>query len=289
MVSASDCGFVGNSDVYGFGVRLGTYLQWLSSIIAPNLSREEADAANGMNACYQFAMLAGTIWMTQHHDLLALESFLALLFCFGGVCLSSIQGVKLAWPSSRQQSTTADSNEYSVAALASLSLQVAVVGYGIWLVFVGLDKLGRTPQNCPEKAFFFCAVPLFGWYRTFLKVIFICSACVLAIWLLLQAGWLFRSCVEWLETWADVPETDAEVDIAPRPFLSSSLAIGILGLGVFVTAIELTLHWNDVKEVYSAGSFSQLFPLLVGVSSFLRLGYKVGVAVWRGDVRLSPV
>jgi hypothetical protein len=42
-----------------------------------------------------------------------------------------------------------------------------------------------------------------------------------------------------------------------------------------VTATELTLRWNDINEVYSFGSFSQVFPLVVGASSFLRFCYKL--------------
>jgi hypothetical protein len=78
MATASVCGFSGNSDVYGLGVRLGTYLQWLSSIIALNLSREEANFMYGMNVCYQLATLAGTIWVTHHHASFALDSFVAI-------------------------------------------------------------------------------------------------------------------------------------------------------------------------------------------------------------------
>jgi hypothetical protein len=104
-------------------------------------------------------------------------------------------------------------------------------------VFVGLDRLDRTPPSCLEKAFVFYPAPVFGWCRSFLKVMSICSACVLAVWLLLAGDWLFRSYVEWLETWAEVPRAEVEMDTAPRRFLSRSLAIGILGLGVFVSDV----------------------------------------------------
>ena len=276
MIDRFVCEFTGNSDIYGLGVRLGTYIQWLSAIIALNLSREEAESMLSMVVCYQFAMLTGTIWITQHHTSLALESIIAILFCFGGVCVSSTQEFSVTKLSALQQT--------------SLFLQAAVVGYGTWLVFYGLDELNRTPWECPEKAFFFCPAPLFGWYRTILKVVFVCSACALAIWLLLVVAWLCRSCFVWLETWEDESEPEAEssdLTTNQRSLLSRSLAVGVLGLAIFVASIELTLHWNNVRGVYSLASFSQLFPLVIGASSFARLVYKVGSAVWKGDLRFA--
>ena len=42
--SLCDSGFVGNSDIYGLGVRSGLYLQWVSSLLANHLLREESTA-----------------------------------------------------------------------------------------------------------------------------------------------------------------------------------------------------------------------------------------------------
>ena len=35
-----DSGFIGNSDIYGLGVRSGLYIQWVSSLLAKHLLRE---------------------------------------------------------------------------------------------------------------------------------------------------------------------------------------------------------------------------------------------------------
>ena len=54
-----DSGFIGNSDVYGVGVRSGLYIQWVSSIVANHLLREESTALMNTYLIFHIAL-----WIT---------------------------------------------------------------------------------------------------------------------------------------------------------------------------------------------------------------------------------
>ena len=63
---------------------------------------------------------------------------------------------------------------------------VALILYGIWLVYIGMDGMAHPP--CSGAAFFFAKVDLYHWYGTFLKVVFTITAvlCTLSIILSLK-------------------------------------------------------------------------------------------------------
>ncbi|AEO54521.1 hypothetical protein MYCTH_2297171 [Thermothelomyces thermophilus ATCC 42464] len=90
--SESTCGFEGNSDIYGLGIRVGIYLQWLAAIAAEMASPADVDAAQAAEASYQLAMFSGLILVTQDLTIgvFAVEAFLVLLFCFAGVWVGSV-------------------------------------------------------------------------------------------------------------------------------------------------------------------------------------------------------
>ena len=54
-----DSGFIGNSDVYGVGMRSGLYIQWVSSILANHLLREESTALMNTYLIFHIAL-----WIT---------------------------------------------------------------------------------------------------------------------------------------------------------------------------------------------------------------------------------
>ncbi|KAL2167645.1 hypothetical protein VTG60DRAFT_946 [Thermothelomyces hinnuleus] len=86
------CGFEGNSDIYGLGIRVGIYLQWLAAIAAEMASPADVEAAQAAAASYQLAMLSGLILVSQDPTIgvFAVEAFLVLLFCFAGVWVGSV-------------------------------------------------------------------------------------------------------------------------------------------------------------------------------------------------------
>ncbi len=79
----SQCGFDGNSNIYGLVVRVGIYLQWLTSMISETLVLQAVESTREANATYQIAMLAGLVQITiTDSDTIAIEGYITLLFYF---------------------------------------------------------------------------------------------------------------------------------------------------------------------------------------------------------------
>ncbi|KAI9868845.1 MAG: hypothetical protein M1813_004696 [Trichoglossum hirsutum] len=76
-------GFKGQSDLYGLGIRLGVYLQWISSQAANCLLPDEMPNALDTNSIFLFAVFIALAKATLNHKLHAAEVFVMLQICFG--------------------------------------------------------------------------------------------------------------------------------------------------------------------------------------------------------------
>lgn len=186
-------GFEGDQDTYGLGIRIGLYLQWITSSIAYNFVPAEAVTMRGVNNSFQLAMFAGLLFVTvtKGSDLYAVEGYLILLFCMGGVCSggslstqeqntrgdggsSGVGGGTSQSASARSSAPFAYFESTTAGGLVRLAIGCAFVAYGLWFVFVGMD--GMKAPECARSAFFFARVDLFGWFRSLLKALFVLSA-----------------------------------------------------------------------------------------------------------------
>ncbi len=279
------CGFDGNSDIYGLGVRVGVYLQWLTSIFAENLYEPAVRSTRETNTTYQIAMLVGFIQITTSHwdKIKAIEGFITLLFCFSGACVSLTQAhLGYGAKSGHGAGDTAGS---SSRAAGDLLVSMAICAYGIWFLFFGLDKLPRTA--CAESVFFFARVGLFGWFRTFLKTVFIAGLTGSAFMMLFCVDSLWRDLRELMSRWGHTGSPSPSAEIirtvnarAPR-FLGS-----IAALAVFIMAVELTLDWNQVRGIDTCATFGQLFPLAVGAGNLGRVGFRLLRSSFEGETRI---
>lgn len=58
------CGFSGNPEFYGFGIRLGIYLQWLAAILANAFLKEAVAGSLETNTVFLLALTVSTIYAT---------------------------------------------------------------------------------------------------------------------------------------------------------------------------------------------------------------------------------
>ena len=68
----------------------------------------------------------------------------------------------------------------------------------------------------------------------------------------------------------------------------------MVGFAVFIhsiVGIELTLHWNQISDVYTIRSLGQLIPFVIAVVEFARFAFKlakkVGESIRNGDAANS--
>ena len=86
-----ELGFVGNSDIYGLGVRSGLYIQWVTSLLANHLLREESRALMRSYLIFHIALCIAVVVLTlQKTCTFAVEIMLLYYLVYGGfICVFS--------------------------------------------------------------------------------------------------------------------------------------------------------------------------------------------------------
>ena len=156
------CGFDGNPDLYGLGLRLGFYIQAASTTLAMMALYRETIYIWSSSIAFVMAtfvvLLRDTILKTLYAQEVALVTWL-LIFQVGRL-VPLIAGVERYGVNLMNQ---------GLLFLFSV-LSMAIHGYFVWFWNVGLDAMPRT--TCDEYAFAFARVDLRGGFRTFNKVWF---------------------------------------------------------------------------------------------------------------------
>jgi hypothetical protein len=193
-------------------------------------------------------MLAGlfVITKTRAGHLYAAEAYVVLLFCVGWIFSASTS----PWRRRKKGSlgNLGRLGPSDVGALVRLALGLVTCGYGIWFAFHGLDSM--LHPACSRSAFFFGRVRVFGWFRSFLKCVFV-GGLVMASALLLNATTsVIIDGYGWVKNWTDtLDEESVEEGKTKSPSLLVALT-SLIALSVFVVAVELTLYWNRVQGVW---------------------------------------
>lgn len=275
------CGFVGDDNTYGLGIRIGIYFQWITSSIAYNFVPEEAVTMRGVNNCFQAAMFAGLLFITitKGPELYAVEAFMMLIFCMGGVCSGDNPEVGEAGKEKSKKYAYFDAT--TLGSLIRFSLGVGFCAYGVWFTFKGMDKMKHPP--CSTFAFFLVRVNLYGWFRTFWKIMFTLGALMYATIIigctptLVMRYWQFLLAPDKQDSASQNTEDGdpKAVDTASTSNLTLST-----GLILFIIGVEMMIRWNHIVGVNSLGSTGQLLPLIIGVGGMFRVIHCLFKGLW---------
>jgi hypothetical protein len=261
------CGFEGNPDLYGQGIRAGIYLQ-AASVALATLFRQTAtlDKISYSGGIFQFALTVSILILTATSpDFKAVEAALVVLL---GLCSSS-QRVALPgaiiprrpWTLKRIQFWIGDSG----LPIFRYIVEMVLLGYSVWFWFRGLDLLPHS-DTCTTYAFFFARVDLYGWFRILSQVYIVI---VMACHLLVVTG---------LGLWKMLGEKILGRDELPgaeelSAFLEeSALVFGLMRLSLFLflaLSVEFMVRWNSITSVSSVSNIGQLIALLVGLGVFV--------------------
>lgn len=290
--SEEGCGIAGNFDAYGLGIRLGLYLQWLTSSITYLRVPKEAANARGINNCFQAAMFAGLIFLTVRKQavLHAAEAFLMLVFCMGGTCAGIIPPgfkdvVTGVFSTLRGRSQRLEYSSSVASGLERCMLNFAVLSYGVWFTFKGMNHMLHPP--CTTYVFFFAKVDLSDWFRVLFKMIFSLAAIVFAVFVIFELLYATFASYQFLsgdrheyegvgQNKGTTPITGDQLrDNGPfsrEVYLSIGYGTSVM-LGCFVIMIELMIRWNRISGVNRIDSTSQLIPLVISIGGLLRVAY----------------
>lgn len=152
------CFFPCSADIYGLGIRLGIYLQWLGTYIANRYCPEAIGELLDTNTLFLFALLVATILVSvQEDDIHPVEIMVVLYIMFGG--LASIFTIKGYRTLLRPRHPT-DFHFSLFGIMVRTYLRAAISAYAIWFLFSGIYEFAPAP--CSSDIFFFARLELMG-------------------------------------------------------------------------------------------------------------------------------
>ena len=165
------CGFVGDSDVLGIGIRIGYYTQALSVWFANYFILSEAKALRSINLLFLVALFIGLVWLSHRPEgTHAIEVFLLLRLLFATWYVGVLDRSKFSKKHWRKS--------YMWVVIRECCL-LGLLSYAVWFAWIGLDRLEKTP--CGSFVFFIVKVSLYGWYRSDFKVLSVSALCFGAV------------------------------------------------------------------------------------------------------------
>lgn len=213
-----ECGFAGNADIYGIGIRIGYYTQALAVWFAGFFHFREAQVLQETNKIFLFALVvAGLIYVSKAQTTYAVEAFLLLQ-------IGLVVGLLSVMDSKRY------SSRYSRTSVERLISRLTIMGAGLlfnvcfW--WRGLDIMLETPCRGPSRPltvgdrgpvhadnnatyiWFFARFSIYGWLRTLGRVL----SLYLAIGSVLTLG--FADAVELLQRWRQRKTRKTFIDAA---------------------------------------------------------------------------
>ncbi|KAF2810533.1 uncharacterized protein BDZ99DRAFT_476685 [Mytilinidion resinicola] len=256
---APQCGYQGNADLYGLGVRLGLYFQ----LFAATLVAQCLPASRNR----RFFRIASAALGASTFIVLAMQTAKQQVFGVEVNTILWVLGLQLMGTATPPSAIAID-----IFALAkSMLLYFPLAIYQLWFFFHGLDVLPRT--ECPDEyAFFFAKVSLWHWFRKLSEAF--------SILMILGYTLFFALIVSARKEFNEAGEASAELQAAwssKHPFRQLLGAIMYYAFASIFTILpaELTIKWNKVKGVNRIDSVSQLVPFVLGLGQLLDVLYRI--------------
>ena len=214
-MAAASCSLEGNSDLYGLGIRLGVYLQLITTLLSNHFLPKELSGAWDANFVFLAALLiAGVKGAAQAHGLCAAEAFvilqmmlaflLSVFTSYGNLFLAAIDciasGIDGNWlPDSKNVVKVFSELGQAHGAFSSMGgysravIVFAIATFNVWFWFPGVLSLGAVGSGCSTRVFLFTSVDANGPAQIVFRLL---SALMLMYrvfcFLLLLSPWLLR-------------------------------------------------------------------------------------------------
>lgn len=205
------CGFSGNADVYGVGIRIGYYTQAMAVWFANFFLLSEAAGLRAINNLFLFAMLVvALIYAFNASSTYAIDAFLLLKI---GLSMGLV---------SIMQSTRYSTRYLKISGVRLIARTIVINAWmllNICFWWVGLDLMLKTP--CGTHAFFFVETNLYGWMRTAMKIL----SLTLFSWR--TVGWTTHDARVWIRDIAMRSARSIFIESAARQSLTKTNATAI--------------------------------------------------------------
>ncbi|KAM0308095.1 hypothetical protein ACHAO8_010319 [Botrytis cinerea] len=302
-LSNASCEYVGNSDIYGLGIRVGIYLQWVASILSKTFL-EEKDIYDVLNesSIFLVAIFVATILLITNfiEDAHNVDT-LIMLHIFFGTTYIVFYDLRVML---RIKFVSSGVNVLIVTCvIAGMSI------FGVWFWFSHIRASEVLNNECEEFAFFFGRVKLLSQHSVMsFRAFSIIN--IMAIPLPLIAS-VIGAVLKFKTTTAMAPPSIASSrDVSLRirnvyilffkpltpsfmmsgiterqsffifeQFVAQKARSGLLTtISIFiysVTAIELLIRYNNIKGVYTLLNTGQIIPFTIGIAGLRKVTAKI--------------
>ncbi|OAA41516.1 hypothetical protein BBO_05502 [Beauveria brongniartii RCEF 3172] len=289
-IRQDSCGYDGNSDLYGVGVRVGLYAQWVATLLSTVFEPRSEAGLRTTNLIIQLAVFIG----------LCTESAGATTTSTSGLHPSAAVITQFLLCGSLS-SVTGDGVGHlrSISGVARLFFYTALSAYGCWFWFAGIDVMRRrrdggadgassasapapapTIAPCASEVAFFGRTSFDGWFRVLGKVL---SVLGLVVCVALVAYWVYLLVTRFRPGFGRGLAANAHGNKG-RPRIE--LALLALSAGLLVLSamtVEYLIRVNGVQKVGRADldSVGQLIPLIAGCMGAALAAWRI---VMRGQI-----
>ena len=249
-MSAAECSFTGNSDLFGLGVRIGLYGQWIATLLITVFDAANESPFRLLNLIVQTSIFLGLCTESgERHN--AVASVITQLLLCGS--LSSVTGDGIV-------------HFGRTSGVLRLFFYLALSAYGVWFWFNGIDEMESECQG--RDIAFFGPSTINGWFRSLGKAASVAGLVACVALLGFCAFQMIRRFKGGLKQGFTRPS-------GRRPQVEISLMLASMGLiGLSIATVEYLIRENDIKGVgaQDIGTVAQLIPLLAGaLACFLAL------------------
>jgi hypothetical protein len=263
------CKFPHNSDLYGIGIRVGLYCQWLTSLASQIYVPAEAPATQATSQLFQTAVLISLVVLTATRSIYQPEVIVVLSLSFGGFLTSH-----------HLPDLVNDRASIPRRAVAVINFG-AFAAYCCWFWSCGALRLQEQHPDCVYVTMLFGRCKIIA-LRAFGIVM---SSIGCFVFLVIAATYTRRVSVlvaqDGLKTslWYLIPVTGAPGvvtrDSKPRWQTWLQIAVALLAQAHVIAMVELTLRWNPQQDYQNVLAAGQMIPLVIGVSGLVRILYLV--------------
>lgn len=209
--SPRQCGFMGNNDIYGLGIRTGIYTQTIAVWFSKYFLLSQAYVLRDSITVFSIALLAvALVFVRNASQTYAVEGFI-LLQILSWSCLTGVRTKTSYAKQNLRNSVT--------RLLFTESLNIASLGLHVWFWFRGLDEMLKTP--CGTFTMFLVKVNVYGWFRTVMKFFAVFGL----------ADYVYTALLEAIRVWSYTAMRHArdEFEKAAIGFIEESMLEGIYG------------------------------------------------------------
>ncbi|KAH8743535.1 hypothetical protein F5883DRAFT_655757 [Diaporthe sp. PMI_573] len=260
--NSETCAMVGDADLYGIGIRLGFYLQWIITLVVTYNALDYEMLHRTITIILQLGLFSIMLLHTTTRSLRAADAAIGFWLLFGAL-------VSLA----------ADGSAFGVlSGIVRMAFYTLLSGYEAWLWFGGIDALAaRRPHTradgaaCDTVVFFGGATAENEAFRGLAR-----TAAIIGV--LVFFSLMVKRIYEAREKAAQGREDGPG---GPNGWL---VLLSVTMIVVSIVAIEHLIRANQMVGLGSLSGVDQLIPFLIGLFGLLDTLLKMSMG--QGEIRV---